>query len=268
MQANEQTGGFGGVWQIFLYNWHFYAAALILDSIAVVCLARFSLPAAVRLAVVLGSAIASFWAVASLLVSHYIYDRSPLYQWDWLAAVVKQNPASWANIHAGLDQTSEALIRMFPAARRRILDIYVAAEMSEPSIERARRRSGKAAFSEKADPQDLPLGNGECDTVFLIFAAHELRRQEARIRFFREVGRALEPGGCAVLVEHLRDWKNFLAYGPGFLHFFSRRDWLATGRQAGFEVAAEVRITPFVGCFVLAKTPAAGPDSLGSASCG
>jgi SAM-dependent methyltransferase len=265
---NNQPSSFSGVWQIFLYNWHFYAAALVLDLIAVVFLVRFSPPATTRLTVMLGSAIASFWAVSSLLVSHYIYDRSRLYQWNWLAAVVKLNPISWANIHAGLDQTSEALIRLFPAARRRILDIYVSSEMSEPSIERARRHVETTVAPEKADPQALPLKNCECDTVFLIFVAHELRRQEARLQFFREVSRALEPSGCVVLVEHLRDWKNFLAYGPGVLHFFSRREWLAVGSQAGFKVACELRITPFVGCFVLVKTPAVKPDTSGSASCG
>lgn len=266
--ANNQPSHFSGVWQIFLYNWHFYAAALVLDLIAVVFLVRFSPPAAIRLAVMLGSAIASFWAVSSLLASHYIYDRSRLYQWDWLAPVVKGNPVSWANIHAGLDQTSEALIRLFPAARRRILDIYDSSEMGEPSIERARHHIETAAAPEKADPKALPLKNCECDTIFLIFVAHELRRQEARLQFFREVGRALKPSGCVVLVEHLRDWQNFLAYGPGALHFFSRREWLTVGRQAGFKVAYELRITPFVGCFVLAKTPAVKPDPSGSASRG
>jgi len=189
------------------------------------------------------------------MVSHYIYDRSRLYQWNWLGAVVKRNPASWANIHAGLDQTSEALIRLFPAAQRRILNVYVPAEMNESSIARARRHIETAAAPEKADPRALPLKNCECDTVFLLFVAHELRRREARLQFFREVGRALNPSGCVVLVEHLRDWKNSLAYGPGALHFFSRREWLAVGSQAGFNLANELRITPFVGCFVFSKNP-------------
>src|SRR5260370_34638296 len=269
MSADDnQSSSCSGVWPMSLYNWHFYAAALVLDLIAVIFLVEFSPSPAIRLAVMLGSAIVSFWAVSSLLVSHYIYDRSRLFQWNWLASVVNRNPVSWANIHAGLDQTSEALIRLFPAARRRILDIYVSSEMSEPSIERARHHIGTATVSEKADPQALPLRNCECDTVFLIFVAHELRRQGARLQFFREVGRVLKPSGCVVLVEHLRDWKNFLAYGPGALHFYSRREWLTVGSQAGFKVACELRITPFVGCFVLAKTPAVKPDPSGSASCG
>ncbi|HEV2729335.1 MAG TPA: class I SAM-dependent methyltransferase, partial [Terriglobales bacterium] len=212
-----------------------------------------------------------FWAVSSFFVSHYIYDRSRLYRWNWLAAVLKENPGDWANIHAGLDQASNSLMRLFPGTRCRILDIYVSSEMSEPSIARARHHAQPAATPVKANPLALPLENCECETVFLIFVAHELRRREARLQFFREICRALKPSGCVVLVEHLRDWKNFLAYGPGALHFFSRREWLAVGGQAGFNVTEELGVTPFVRCFVLAK-PTTGQtlDShqFGSASCG
>ena len=63
--ANNQSGSFSGVWQIFLYNWHFYAAALVLDLIAVVYLVRSSPSSVTRLAVMTVSAIASFWAVSS-----------------------------------------------------------------------------------------------------------------------------------------------------------------------------------------------------------
>jgi SAM-dependent methyltransferase len=148
-------------------------------------------------------------------------------------------------------------MQMFPDGRRRVLDIYVRSEMGEPSIERARRSALPAAAAEAANPFALPLENGECDAVFVIFAAHELRRRESRLQFFREVFRALKPSGCVVLVEHLRDWKNFVAYGPGALHFFSRRDWLGASREAGFTVAGETSVTPFVRCFVMAK-PASG----------
>jgi SAM-dependent methyltransferase len=251
--ANDQSGSFSGVWQIFLYNWHFYAAAFIFDLLAVVLLMRFTPQAGIRLGIYLIAAVATYWALSSLVVSHYVYDRSHLYQWNWLAAALKKNPGSWANIHAGLDQTSDSLIRLFPSAQRRILDIYIPSEMSEPSIKRARHQAQPAAVPEQANPSALPLEDGECDTIFLIFAAHELRRREARLQFFCEISRVLKSGGCVVLVEHLRDWSNFLAYGPGALHFFSRREWLAVCTRAGLNVTNELRITPFVRCFVLAN---------------
>jgi SAM-dependent methyltransferase len=250
--ANNQPRAFAGVWQIFLYNWHFYAVTLGL-VLGAVLLMRFSRPTGIRLAIGAVAAVATFWAFSSLLVSHYVYDRSRLSQWNWLTAVLKKNPGNWVNVHAGLDQTSDSLMRMFPAAGHRILDIYVPSEMSEPSIYRARRYARAALPSETANPLVLPIENCACDTIFLIFVAHELRRRESRLQFFREVWRALKPMGCVVLVEHLRDWRNFLAYGPGVLHFFSRRDWLLVSSHAGFSVAQEVGVTPFVRCFVLTK---------------
>lgn len=58
---------------------------------------------------------------------------------------------------------------------------------------------------------------------------------------------------CVVLVEHLRDWKNFIAFGPGFVHFHSRRSWLRTIREAGLLIERESAVTPFVECFVLRR---------------
>jgi hypothetical protein len=55
------------------------------------------------------------------------------------------------------------------------------------------------------------------------------------------------------VTEHLRDPANFLAYTIGFLHFHSRRTWLDTFQSAGLRVEREVKTTPFVTTFFLAK---------------
>jgi hypothetical protein len=176
--TNKQPRSFSGVWQIFLYNWHFYAATLALDVVAVFWM-RWSRGAAISRGIGAVAAVSTFWALSSLLVSYYVYDLSRLSQWNWLTEVLEKSPGNWANIHAGLDQTSGSLMRLFPAARRRLLDIYVRSEMSEPSIQRARHHAQPACAPETANPFALPLENGECDTVFLIFVAHEL--QQARL---------------------------------------------------------------------------------------
>ncbi len=87
-----------------------------------------------------------------------------------------------------------------------------------------------------------------------MFAAHELRRHEARVQLFRELARVLRPGGEVALVEHLRDWANFLAFGPGFLHFFSKRSWRRAADAAGLQVRTDWSMTPFVHVFMLRRT--------------
>ena len=91
------------------------------------------------------------------------------------------------------------------------------------------------------------------DAVFVMVAAHELRRDDARVQFFRELVRVLKKDGEVALVEHTRDWPNFLAFGPGFLHFFSKRAWRHADSAAKLQVRAEIRLTPFVTVFMLGK---------------
>lgn len=252
--AVELPGLLRGVTQIFCFNWHFYAAALCFDLLVLLILSRYSLQGWIRIGLYLSAGVASFWFLSSLLVSHYVYDRSELYRWNWLETLMPNRPAAWANIHAGLDQTSDALMRLSPTVKPRVLDIYAPSEMREASIRRARQHSERRHPSEATSPEALALDDGECDAIFLIFVAHELRRSESRIQFLREVNRALKPDGRVVLVEHLRNWKNFLAYGPGAFHFYSRREWLTVSDKAGFRVERQMGITPFVCCFVFAKS--------------
>jgi hypothetical protein len=89
--------------------------------------------------------------------------------------------------------------------------------------------------------------------VFLIFSAHEIRRRDSRARFFEELARVLAAEGSVILMEHLRDTANFLAFGPGFLHFHSRREWLRAAAAGNFRVQQEMSITPFVHVFVMEK---------------
>ncbi len=57
-----------------------------------------------------------------------------------------------------------------------------------------------------------------------------------------------------ILVEHVRDLANFVAFGPGFLHFLSVASWRKSWEAGGFNLDASFRITPFVRVFVLKKS--------------
>lgn len=241
---------YDGMLQILRYNLPMYLAALggcLAVALAVVLL---PLPWPLAVLVSLGAAGAFLLSAASLLASHYIYDRSPLSSWSWIAGLFSTPPRRWASLHAGLDETFGALDRLFPDGGT-TLDVYDPKEMTEPSIERARRFG--LAPAAPADFRALPFADGSLDAVFLIFAAHELRRPESRLRYFREIARSLAPGGRVVLVEHLRDLANLLVFGPGFVHFLARREWLRLARESGLAVQSERRITPFVMILVLEK---------------
>lgn len=98
-----------------------------------------------------------------------------------------------------------------------------------------------------------PAAAESADAVFGLLAIHELRRHAERCAWFSEAGRCLRHDGRVVLVEHLRDLANFLAFGPGFLHFHSRGSWQRAWESAGFRLVDEFRVTPWVRVFVLSE---------------
>lgn len=246
----ENRAPYQGLLQIFHYNQPFYVRTL--GAAAVAAVLSVWLPPVPRALLLLACGIAVFWTCSSLLVSHYLYDRSPLYSLRWLNGLLSQPPARWINIHAGLDETSGIIGSIFPGSTGQIIDIYDPQEMTEPSIGQARHVT--QAASPTADWRALPAGDHHFDTAFLIFAAHELRHHEARVKFFQEVARVLRPTGEVVLVEHLRDWSNFAAFGPGFLHFFSGSTWRQAAEAAHLSIRQRRTITPFVHIFVLRRS--------------
>jgi SAM-dependent methyltransferase len=246
-------GKYAGVLGILRYNWHFYAVGFCaLTCIGALLRLRF-LPRAAQ-AVLIGTAtLTAFWSLSSLLVSYYIYDYREVTRWNWIPRTLSFPPHHWLNIHAGLDESTLMLARLFPKTRYVVVDIYDPQEMTERSIARARRLhpSPQPAAVGKLDA--LPLPDRDCDTVFLLFAAHEIRQSARRTVFFLESARVLAPSGQLLLVEHVRDWNNFVAFGPGFLHFHSRDEWLRLAHDAGLTVEREDRVTPFVRWFLMTK---------------
>ena len=246
-------GQFDGVLQIVRYNWTLYIVAVLVSALVVALVDVVHPPAALAGLLILGAVAAVFWLALSLAVSHYVYDRSDLYRWEWIRDRVAPSPGHVVNIHAGLDETSLALQEMYPAAEVTILDVYDPAEMPEPSIARARREARSALASVNADFRRLPLETASADLVTVIFVAHELRRAASKEAFFREASRVIQPGGRLLLVEHLRDGWNLATFGPGALHFFPRHEWLRVAGATGFQLVEEFSRTVFVRAFVFLR---------------
>lgn len=244
---------FAGVAKIVRFNVQFYALGSLGLVGASFLLAFTRLSPWLERAVLGGAAVVAFWTLSSLLVSWYVYDHTGVTRWLWLRPLLPIPPRRWVNIHAGLDESTSALRQLFPESEGSTVDIYDSGEMTESSIARARRIHPSTEPSRSGNYDSLPLPGNGCDAVFLLFAAHELRAAEHRTQLLREAARVLRERGNVVLVEHLRDWKNFLAFGPGFLHFHSKRTWLRSIRDAGLLVEQESHVTPFVECFVLRR---------------
>ena len=252
MSSLRLRGRYQGMMQILQFNSGKYVAAG--TAIFAAGLVWPLLPPGWRTVLLLGVAPALFWTVSSLVVSHYVYDRSPLYDFRQIARMLARVPQRWINIHSGWDETSGLLGEAFPGSSGQVVDIFDARVMTESSIRKARRMNQSAMPATPGRYHAIPYRAGSFDAAFSIFAAHELRRHEQRVGLFREMERVLSAGGEIVLMEHGRDWWNFLAFGPGFLHFFSGRAWRLAALEAGLNVHRELAITPFVHVYVLGRS--------------
>jgi SAM-dependent methyltransferase len=240
-----------GVLQILQFNWRFYVATA--GGVGVALLALPHLPPLGRIVLLPGAALALFWMASSLAVSHYVYDHFPLYDLSWISSALSRQPRRWMNIHSGLDETSDLLAAIFPDSAGEVVDIFDPQVMTEASIRRAREVSHCETRSTRVRYDSLGFGADCFDAAFAIFAAHELRQHEQRVQLFGEIARVLTPAGELILMEHSRDWRNFLAFGPGFLHFFSQKEWRKAATEAGLLVRNEFSMTPFIRVYVLRK---------------
>jgi len=236
---------FQGIVNIIRFNWHLYVLFLLL-LVAGLLFTQYPLT---RL-MLCGAAIAT---LSSLVVSWYIYDRSDLYTLRWLDDIKFRPHGRIVNIHAGFDETSQLLAHKYPGADLQVFDFYNPEMHTEVSIERARKRYAPYAGTKTISTAAVPLEAASVDVVFLLLAAHEIRDPGERIIFFKELYRCLAADGRIVVLEHLRDAPNFIAYTIGFLHFFSRAAWKRAFNNAGLIVVKEKKITPFLSAFILQK---------------
>ncbi|MFJ7908934.1 class I SAM-dependent methyltransferase [Kitasatospora sp. NPDC096204] len=241
-----------GVREVVRYNWPMYAAGALTAAAAGGALAR-RLPGPAAALARTAAATAAGYLAVSTLATWCVYDRSELHRYDWLPALLPDGPGDHLVVSTGLDEASRPIAERHPTAPRRVADLYDPALTSSGSIRRARRHAPPAPGGIPARPDALPAGTGELDTVFAVFAAHELRRPADRTALFTEAARALRPGGTLLLVEHLRDAANTAVYGPGAWHFLPRATWLRHAAEAGLHPAAERRIAGLVTAFAFRK---------------
>ncbi len=241
---------FQGVLNVLRFNWHFYVAALI-AIITLLFTTRYLSKDWIWIPLVISGFIV-LTTLVSLLVTHYIYDLSELYDLTWMSDAACCNKIKVLNINAGFDETSHILETKLKGAEIHICDFYDEPLHTEVSIKRARKTYPPHPKTLKVQTHSLPYPKEEFDLVFVSFAAHEIRNSGERITFFKEITRVLNQKGQVFVTEHLRDRSNFLAYTIGFFHFYSRKTWLRVFKAAKLRLVQEKKTTPFVSTFILA----------------
>jgi SAM-dependent methyltransferase len=236
------------------FNWPQYAAGCASIALLILVLILIPMPPGIIFVLLAGIIAAGWWTFGSLIASYWIYDASELTRWTWLCAHLDGGSHQrLLNIHSGFDSSTSRLSEVFPQARLDVVDLYDPGQMTEPSIHRARQAVPPRPGTLAARPDSLPFASESFDGAFLLFAAHELRSSPDREALFLEVRRVLKREGRAVLVEHARDVANFMAFGPGFLHFLPFGEWLRLARGVGLNIVHAIRITPFVRVLVIGR---------------
>lgn len=244
----QKRKNFQGVLNILSFNRHFYVFGLVALALLFISHSFVRWPGAL-LAIVVAAFL--YGLLMPLLISAYVYDFSGYYDLHWLKKVMAEyeDATLIVNINAGFDETSFILKEKFPRSDLKAFDFYDAKQHTEAAIKRARKVSLVYPDTRSIASDAIPLNDGSVDLVFLLSAVHEIRSHEEKVLFFKECHRLCKPNGKIVMVEHLRDFPNFLAFSVGFTHFFSRSVWRNAFERAGFGTFSEKKFTPFMSVF-------------------
>lgn len=256
-------GRFRGVIQVAQFNWPKVLGSVVVGAAGLAGWRR--LPWWLRL----GTLGALFWTPVSLAASWWVYDRSPLRRWRFVADGLPRAPRTVLVVVAGFDEVSPVLAEVFGGARIDVVDVVAE---PEPSVRRARRLY--PAHAPVVDPAALGADHAY-DLVLFARSAHEIRDPRTRHAMFAAARRAAAgdgdradgsdgaggpegSGGRVVVVEHVRDLVNAVAFGPGFWHFQTAATWRTSFAAGGLKVQEHGTVTPLVHCWTLTPDGAAG----------
>ncbi|MGJ8746025.1 class I SAM-dependent methyltransferase [Polaribacter sp.] len=239
---------FQGVLNILSFNRHFYViGSIVLVGILSICI-YFNLSKTLIWSI---TAAFIYGLVMPLIISAYVYDFSGYYHFKWLDQfnISDSKANTFVNINAGFDETSFSIKNKFPESHLQVFDFYNSEKHTEPAIVRARKVSNLYPNTQQIKTNNIPLEDNSVDIIFLLSAAHEIRKHKEKVAFLSECNRICKPNGKVIMVEHLRDLPNFFAFSVGFTHFFSKNTWLKAFKEARFTSCSEKKFTPFMSIF-------------------
>lgn len=239
---------FQGVLNILSFNRHFYVCGFIALALIIGSKYTFNWPNGLYWLVILAFI---YGFTMPLFVSAYVYDFSGFYDFDWLKKMKIEDAKHKfnLNINAGFDETSYIIKSILPQSSLQVYDFYNGNQHTEPAIIRARKVSLVYPNTQQISSDSIPLNDSSVDNIFLLSAIHEIRKHNEKVQFLKECRRVCKPNGNVIMVEHLRDVPNFVAFTIGFTHFFSRTTWNKAFEEAGFTSFKEKKFTPFMSIF-------------------
>lgn len=210
---------FQGVLNILSFNRHYYFFGLGVLTLLFASRLVFEWPDNVFWIII---AAFVYGLIMPLIISAYVYDFSGYYDLSWLNDLVKpgEKIKLMVNINAGFDETSFIIKNKFPQADLKVFDFYNVKQHTEPAIKRARKVSLVYPDTQQITSNSIPLKDNTTDIIFLLSAVHEIRSHDEKVLFLKECYRLCKQDGKVIMVEHLRDFPNFLAFSVGFTHFF------------------------------------------------
>ncbi len=236
---------FQGVLNILSFNRHFYVFGFIALALIIGSKFIFIWPNGMYWLAIL---VFMYGLTMPLIVSAYVYDFSGFYNFDWLKKMkIKDTKDVFnLNINAGFDETSYIIENILPQSNLQVYDFYNSKQHTEPAIIRARKVSFVYPNTQQINSNSIPLKDNSVDNIFLLSAIHEIRRHDEKVQFLKECRRVCKPNGNVIMVEHLRDFPNFIAFTIGFTHFFSKATWKKAFEEAGFTSFKEKKFTLFM----------------------
>lgn len=239
---------FQGVLNILSFNRHFYVYGLIALTLIISSYLIFNWSSLLFWIVILAFL---YGLLMPLIISAYVYDFSGYYDLKWLKnlKLTDSKDNQILNINAGFDETSFIIKNHFPKSDLKVFDFYNADKHTEPAIIRARKVSLVYPNTQRISANTISLKDNSVDIIFLLSAAHEIRSQKEKIEFLKECHRICKLDAKVIMIEHLRDFPNFIAFTIGFTHFFSKKTWRNSFIGAGFTTFNEQKFTPFMSIF-------------------
>ena len=208
------------------------------------------LPGIVRIGLGMAGVGALSLTAAAVFVTWRVFGANSTARWDWVRSVSARS-TRWLNLTTGFDDSTGRLQAIVDGVGRTI-DVFDPTMAHDAPLRRARDAFPPAGLTVPVAALAAVVEPASAETVFLLMSAHETHGHE-RHALFAAARHALGSGGRVVLVEHLRDRANILAFGPGAWHFSPRNDWLRSASDAGLVLLDEQRLDPWVSGFVFGR---------------